>query len=63
MSWGWMIGAILFWLMSAICIIGSIVEVGMGKSSLKKGGFWGGVAFHAVTALIALALFLKALGQ
>jgi hypothetical protein len=63
MNWGWLIGAVVVWLVSAICIIGTIAEVGTGKNSIRKPGFWGGVAFHAVTAVAALWLLLKAMGK
>ena len=62
MSWGWFAGAMVAWAASAACIIGTIVELGMGKGDLRKGDFWGGVAFHGATAILALWLFLKALG-
>ena len=63
MSWAWMIPAVLVWLMSALCIIGTMYEAAVGKSDFRKGDFWGGVAFHGSTAILALWLFLKALGK
>jgi len=63
MSWGWLIGAVVVWLASAICIIGTMYELAVGKSDLGKWDFWGGVAFHGVTAILALWLLLKALGK
>ena len=63
MSWGWLVAAIIVWLLSAVCIIGTIWETAAGK---RKGGnaeFWGGVAFHGATAILALWLLLKALGK
>ena len=63
MNWGWLIGAVVVWLASAACIIGTIWELTTGKNDLKKANFWGGVGFHGATAIIALWLFLKALGK
>jgi hypothetical protein len=63
MSWWWLIGAVIVWLASAACIIGTIWELAVGKNDLRKANFWGGVAFHGVTAIIALWLFLKAFGK
>ena len=63
MSWGWLSLAIVVWLMSAGCIIGTIWEIAVGKADLRKGDFWGGVAFHGSTAILALWLLLKALGK
>ena len=63
MSWGWLSAAIIVWLMSAACIIGTIWELAVGKANLRKGDFWGGVAFHGSTAVLALWLLLKALGK
>ena len=67
MKWGWLIGAIVVWLASAGCIIGTIVELAQGKPKSrakgKKAEFWGGVAFHGATAILALWLLLKALGR
>ncbi|MEW6355875.1 MAG: hypothetical protein AB1696_06105 [Planctomycetota bacterium] len=62
MSWGWLIAAVIVWLASAGCIIGTLVELLLGKANLRKGDFWGGVAFHGSTAILALWLLLKALG-
>jgi succinate-acetate transporter protein len=61
MSWGWLAIAVVVWLLSAACIIGTLWELFAGKGDLRKGDFWGGVAFHGVTALVALWLLLKAL--
>ena len=61
MKWVWLIASIIVWLVSAICIIGTLVEVGRGKNGVKKADFWGGVAFHGVTAIAALWLLMKAL--
>ena len=63
MSWGWFIGAVIVWLASAACIIGTLYELAVGKAHLRKGDFWGGVAFHGATAILALWLLLKALGK
>jgi len=63
MSWLWFTGAAIVWLASAACIIGTIWELATGKADLRKGDFWGGVAFHGVTAILALWLLLKGLGR
>lgn len=63
MSWGWFIPAIIVWLASAGCIIGTMYEMAVGKTSVRKPDLWGGVAFHGVTAILALWLMLKALGR
>ncbi|MFC1836367.1 hypothetical protein ACFL2Q_16870 [Thermodesulfobacteriota bacterium] len=63
MSWEWLIGAVVVWLVSAACIIGTMYELAVGKTDLRKGDFWGGVAFHGATAILALWLFLMALGK
>jgi hypothetical protein len=53
------------WLASAACIISTVVEAALGKTGprRKPADFWGGVVFHGATAVLALWLFLKALGQ
>ena len=61
MSWGWLIGAVVVWLASAGCIIGTMCELAAGKGKVRKAEFWGGVAFHGVTAIAALWMFLKAI--
>ena len=63
MNWWWFIGAIVVWLASAGCIIGTVVEWFVGKAGLRKGDTWGGIAFHGATAILALWLFLKAIGK
>lgn len=61
MNWLWLIGAIIVWLASAACIIGTLYELSAGKAKAKGANFWGGVAFHAVTAVAALWMFLRAI--
>lgn len=63
MSWPWLIAAIVVWLLSAACIIGTLYELFVGKANLRKGDFWGGVAFHGVTTVLALWFVLKAFGK
>jgi len=61
--WYWWALGILCWLMSAICIISTIVELKIGKVSLsgpKAADFWGAVFFHGITAVLALWLLGKA---
>ena len=62
MTWLWALGALIVWLASAACIIGTIYEFAAGKTSLRKADTWGGIAFHGATAVLALWLCLKALG-
>ncbi len=62
MIWYWLVASIVVWLLSAACIIGTLYELGAGKADLKKGDFWGGIFFHGATAILALWLFVKALG-
>ena len=62
MNWGWLIAAIVVWLASAACIIGTLYELAAGKAKVRKGDFWGGVAFHGATAILALWLLTKAMG-
>jgi len=57
----WWIATIVVWLLSAVCIIGTIVEVATGKSRPFKPENWGGFAFHGATAILALWLLTKAL--
>ena len=63
MIWFWSIAALIVWLLSAACIIGTICELAMGKDILRKADTWGGIAFHGTTAILALWLLLKAMGQ
>ena len=63
MKWGWFIAAIVVWLLSAACIIGTLVELARGKPKGKKAEFWGGIAFHGATAILALWFLVKALGR
>ena len=58
---GWWIGAILVWLVSAACIVGTIVEVAIGKSRPFKPDNWGAFAFHGATAILVLWLLTKAM--
>ena len=62
MSWLWLSGAVVVWLLSAACIIGTIIEAAMGKKVFRRADLWGGVAFHGLTAVLALWLLLKGLG-
>ncbi len=62
MKWLWLAGATVVGLASLACAIGTVVEFYTGKGDLKKADFWGGVAFHGVTAILALWLLLKGLG-
>ncbi len=62
MSWLWILAAVVVWLLSAICIIGTICEAAMGKKIFRKADTWGGVAFHGITAILALWLLMKGLG-
>ena len=44
MKWWWLIAAAVVWLASAACIVGTIREVAIGKTDLRKGDFWKDVA-------------------
>lgn len=44
-------------------LIGSIILFVLRESKSQKRRFLGGVVFHGVTAILALWLFLKALGK
>lgn len=62
--WYWWILAILVWLISAVCIISTIIEHKKGKTGPagpKAGEYWGAVAFHGSTAILALWLLGKAI--
>ena len=59
--WYWWVGAFVVWLVSASCIIGTMVEMRMGKYGWRAGPFWGAVVFHGATAILALWLFVKAI--
>lgn len=63
MRWGWLIPAVIVWLLSAICIIGTVIETAIGRKRSSKADLYGAIAFHGVTAIVALWLFLKALGK
>jgi len=57
----WWIGAIVVWLASAVCIIGTIVEIAIGKKRAFEPENLGAYAFHGVTAILALWMLMKAL--
>ena len=62
--WYWWLLAGVTWLLSAICIISTMIEVRKGKSGPrgpKVAEYWGGVAFHGVTAVSAILFVGKAL--
>jgi hypothetical protein len=62
--WYWWVSAILVWLVSASCIISTMVEQKRGKtgpSGSKAGEYWGAVVFHGFTAILALWLLGKAI--
>ena len=61
MNWWWFAAAMAVWLVSAGCILGTLGELFAGKAKANKCDFWGGVVFHAVTAIAALWLLTKAL--
>jgi len=61
--WYWWVTGIAVWLASAACILSTIFELKAGKVSpvgKKAEDFWGAVAFHGVTAVLALWLVGKA---
>lgn len=58
----WWIAAIVTWLVSAGCILGTIVEIVMGKKRPFCAENLFGYLFHGATALLALWFLVKALG-
>jgi len=62
--WYWWVLAFITWLASAACIISTILDLKAGKVSPrgpKPEDFWGAVAFHGATAILALWLLGKAI--
>ncbi len=62
--WYWWLAGIATWLMSAGCIIDTIVKMKQNKSGPsgpKAGDFWGAVIFHGATAILALWFIKKAI--
>jgi hypothetical protein len=57
----WWIASIVTWLISAGCIIGTLVEVISGKKRPFCADSIGGYLFHGVTAVLALWFLVKAL--
>ena len=57
---GYLAGAIVLLVLSIGCIVGTVVEVIVGKYGMGSLQFWGGVVFHAATAVIAMALLVRA---
>ena len=54
--WYWWVSGIVVWLVSGMCMIGTVIEMKMGKYGWADKGFWGAVAFHGVSAILALWL-------
>ena len=42
-----------------ICILTTVWELYKGRLTFRSGEFWGAIAFHAITAMIASALIQK----
>jgi hypothetical protein len=62
--WYWWAVTIVTWLLSAACIISTITDARNGKSGPsgpKAAEYWGAVAFHGVTAILALWFLGKAI--
>lgn len=57
----WWIGGIGVWLLSAMCIIGTMVEMRLRKTGWATMDFWGAALFHGATAILALWMVSKAL--
>jgi len=57
----WWIGAFVVWIMSAGCIIATMVEMKMRRTGWATMDFWGAALFHGATAILALWLFSKAI--
>lgn len=60
---GYLIGAIVSFLLSLGCIISTMIEITQGKYGLMTTNFWGAVIFHGLTAILGLWLLLKAFGK
>ena len=58
---GWWIAAIVVWLASASCIIGTLYGIATGKKRTLEPKNLGAYLFHGSTAVLALWLFAKAL--
>jgi len=58
---GWWIATIVVWLLSAACIISTIVETVRGKKRTFALENLGAYLFHGATAILALWLLMKAL--
>jgi hypothetical protein len=60
---GFLMGSIILFIVSLICIIYTIVEVIQVRYGLGSLNLWGGVVFHVVTAVIASFLLSRAQGK
>lgn len=57
MNW-WIISSIIVFLFSIICAGYTAFEIRSGKLDPKSNGFWGSIAVHAITAIIAIVLLV-----
>ncbi|MCD4784592.1 MAG: hypothetical protein K8T10_12295 [Candidatus Eremiobacteraeota bacterium] len=55
----YLVGAIIFILLSVICIGHTVFEMCTGKYLIWTANYWGSVAFHAVTGIIGIFLLTK----
>lgn len=60
--WYWWVGGGVALAASAVCIVSTVFDLKRGKcgpNGPKAAEFWGAVAFHGVTALLAIWLLGK----
>ncbi len=56
----YLIVSVILFAVSVLCIGSTVLEVIRGDYGMLAGGFWGPVAFHFVTAVVAGLLLVKA---
>lgn len=57
---GYLIAAVILLALSLTCIITTAVEVILGKTPMHSVNFWGALAFHVATAVVAACLLAGA---
>jgi len=60
MNW-WIISAVIFFLLSIVCGVSTALEIKSCKLDPKSVEYLGSIAFHAITAIIAIFLLIKGL--
>ena len=53
---GFLIGSVILFVLSLGCISVAVIRVVQGVFGMGSPGLWGAVAFHVVTALVAMFL-------